>query len=696
MRQRFGAVLLALGWFAGNASTATENYSSQLGSVSSSISLTPGSLSGTISWSGSARFTAATSSEISSYLGRGCTADALTKCGVLVLMFWVDGALVDQELGVSDATVTIDTTALCNGPHEFVTTAWTDEPQSRLIGVSQTTVQVNNGRAPMAISLGWNEIILAPGEQQSFRPVLRYTNGDEEMLTSGVVYLADSPSVVSVSSGGILTAVSSGVSIVTMKAQGRTATTRVIVDPPVGFPHFGKDGSILTQYNPKRSMFLRSIFGITPDEVRNEHGLGASLTASGINALTTGIYMNPADGGAADFNKWRAAWDSTWNANVDLARSLGVSLFLTGDDIAREPYELKNSIENAWSAGAIQYAFATAQASNLAIGVDMVDEVALLWGDTPTPSDGRWLNLQTPVPDSAFSRVMQVIHVSPSRIPVSWPAGGIASDTAIANWNGNAEFSDYISHYWDVQDFRDEYYFSGRSLKQIQKWMGDEALFRRLPYIKRNQPQIALISATGPFYTKIAAGASYAPGSDVLQRSGAGPEQIMGQIMFAAAAGMCGVRVYNYDTLEWRNQRATAPSGTTDLQTGISVDSPQWKAMALSFTTIRQLEPWLLQPRVSAVDMGVNIMTTARKGANGSLLMAVNMAETAQPVTARLAPYEGAENVAHVTRYELTTDGLIRRKLVLGSTDELTLQPGETVAWVFAAGSAQTARRPLK
>jgi hypothetical protein len=607
-------------------------------------------------------------------------------------MFWVDGALVSQQLGVADATITLDTTTLSNGPHEFVMTAWTDESQSQSIGVSQTTIQVDNGRSLMAISSGWNEIILAPSRQQSLKPTLRYTNGDQQDVTSGVEFSVDSPSVASVNSGGVLTALSSGVATLTTKAQGKTATTRVIVDPAFGFPHFGKDGSILPQYDPNKSIFMRSVFGITPDEVRNDNVLKASIANSRLNALTTGIYMNPGDGGAPDFNTWRSAWDSTWNSNLDLVRSLGVSLFLTGDDIAREPYELDSSINNSWSASAIQYAFTAAKTSNLAIGVDMVDEVALLWGDTPTPSDGRWLNLNPPVPDNAFARVMQIIQGSASRVPVSWPAGGIASDAAIANWNGNPAFSDYTSHYWDVQDFRDEYYYSGRSLKQIQKWMGDEALFRRLPYIQRNKPQIALISATGPFYTKIAAGGAYTPGTDILQRSGAGAAQVMGQIMFAAAAGMCGVRVYNYDTLDWRTQRATAPSGTTDLQTGITVDSLQWSAMEISFDMIRQLEPFLLQSRVSSVDMGANIATAAREGANGTLLLAVNMAEAPQPVTANLVPYQGG-TLNHVTRYHLTTDRIIKQSLLFGSTDNLILQPGETVAWVFTPGSTGGAAR---
>jgi hypothetical protein len=681
--------LVAITWLAGGVARSSvltnENYTTNLGTVVATISFTGGLASGPISWSGSARFTAASASDINLYLGRGCTMQTITSCGVLVLMFWVDGALVGQQVGVADGSITVDTTTLCNGPHEFVTTAWSDEPQSRLIGVSQTIIQVNNGRTPMAVSSGWDEVILSPGQQQSLSPRVLYTNGDRDALSAGIVYAIDSPSIVSVNANGVLTATSNGVATLTTTALGKTATTRIIVDQPIGFPHFGKDGSILDRYDSTRSVILRSVFGITPDEITNDPSLTGAVSSSRINALTSGIYMNPADGGAKDFNTWQTAWDEVWNLNATLARSLGVSIFLTGDDIAREPYELDNSVNNSWSAQAIEHSFSTAQASGLAIGVDMVDEVALLWGDTPTPSDGRWLDLQPPIHDDAFTRVMHIIQTSPARIPVSWPAGGIASDAAVANWDGNPAFADYTSHYWDVQDFRDEYYFGGRSLKQIQKWMGDEALFRRLPYIQRNKPQIALISATGPFYTKLANGGAYTPGVDILQRSGAGPEQIMGEVMFGVVAGMCGFRVYNYDTLDWRNQRATAPIGTKDLQTGIGVNSQQWSALSLSFNFIRQLEPLILQPRISAVDMGADIATTARQGANGTLVIAVNMAEAPRPITANLSPYKSNENITRLTRYRLTINGLATESLQVGLEDRLTIQPGETVAWVFGA-----------
>ncbi len=666
------------------ALAGTESYVSQLGSLTATLSPNGQNVSGLISWSASARFTSASPADVQTYLGRGCTMQMVTSCGVLILMYWVDGALVTQQLGVADSTITFDTTTLQNGSHEFVTTAWTDEPASQIISVVQRSVNVNNGRVPMAVSSGWNEILLAPGQRQSLSPRLTYTNGEQVALASGVSYFTDSPGVATVSADGTLTAVSSGVAKLTTSAQGMKSTTRVIVDSPYGFPHFARDGALLTQYDPQRSLFLRSVFGITPDEVSGDMSLAASAKSAGVNAYTTGLYSNPIESGVQVLGTWQSAWDVSWNQKVTLARSQGVSLFLTGDDIAREPYELSNSIDNNWSASAIQHAFSAAQQSGVAVGVDMIDEAALLWGDTPTPSGGRWLGLQPPIPDNAFSLVMQIVHGSPSRIPVSWPAGGIASDLAVANWNGNSNFSDYTSHYWDGQDFRDEYYYSGKSLKQIQMWMGDEALFRRLPYIQRNRPQLSLISATGPFYTKKTNGNQFAPGVDLLQRSGAGPEQVMGQIMFAAVAGMAGVRVYNYDTSEWRNQRSGSPVGTTDLQTGIAVNSPQWNALAQSFNFIGRLEPLLLQPRISSVDMGANIATTARSGAASKLLMALNMAQAPQQITANLVPYAAGGTI---TRYRLTTGGLVTESLPNSPTDVLTLQPAETVAWVLAAGS---------
>src|SRR5260370_38967114 len=124
------------------ALAGTESYVSQLGSLTATLSPNGQNVSGLISWSASARFTSASPADVQTYLGRGCTMQMVTSCGGLILMDWVHGTLVTQQLGVADSTITFDTTTLQNGSHEFVTTAWTDEPANQIISVGQQSVNV--------------------------------------------------------------------------------------------------------------------------------------------------------------------------------------------------------------------------------------------------------------------------------------------------------------------------------------------------------------------------------------------------------------------------------------------------------------------------------------------------------------------------------------------------------------------------
>ena len=52
------------------------------------------------------------------------------------------------------------------------------------------------------------------------------------------------------------------------------------------YPHFARDGSLLTAYDPKRSIFVRTLFQLNFDDLAAEPDLAEELKAAGIN--TTG------------------------------------------------------------------------------------------------------------------------------------------------------------------------------------------------------------------------------------------------------------------------------------------------------------------------------------------------------------------------------------------------------------------------
>jgi len=667
-----------------------ENYVSPLGTVVITSPMTSQALHGTFNWTVSARRSRAKESISERFKDREkeCIDEDLNPgvCGILFITFFLDGKLIDNLVTTTDASMHIDTTALSNGSHELLNSALTNA--ENLVGTVQRFITVDNGRVPMALKSGWSEIVLAPGQTQAMAPTLVYTNGDESPLATGVEYRIDNHNVAAVNSSGIVTAVSNGVATLTSTAQGKSATARIVVSTHAGFPHFSKDGEILTQYDPSRSLFLKEAFKLTPEEVRNTPSLGNAAQMAGINALEGSLYSdNPSayDPDVNTFEKWRTRWQERWDQDVETAQSHGLGLFLIGDDVARFPYLLHNSITNPWVPNPLQYALSTAKRSGIVVAVDMVDEVSFLWGDTPTPTDNRWASTDPSIPsipDNAFTTLMQIMNGGSGRPLISWPVDElfdpVTAPTA-KNWMGNPAIADYASHYWDSLDLRDAYYYSGPSLGQIKRWMGDFTLYGRIPSIQLNKPQISLVGVSGPSYTKIVPGGTYTEGKDILGRPGHGPQQVMGQIMFAATTGMAGVRLYTYEPNYWKSERIDAPAGAA-LDTGLSVGDQAWNAMSQAFNFLTTIEPRLLQQKVSTVDLGSNIATTARAGANGKLLMAVNMSEAPQPITANLRPYRGP---GVITRYRLTIAGLTTQAIPAKDSDSLILQPGETVTWIF-------------
>src|SRR5262249_44758864 len=163
-----------------------------------------------------------------------------------------------------------------------------------------------------------------------------------------------------------------GITTIRVTFKDLVAETLVDVRATLGVPHFARNGQILTQFDPDRSLFIRSMFGLTSDEIQATSGLKDQVIKAGINTLTEGFYSNPGDSPQDGLTEWQASWIKSWETRCRVARSIGGVLYLTGDDIARTPTELNNSISNSWSADAIQFAFGRLRDSGLVVAVDMV------------------------------------------------------------------------------------------------------------------------------------------------------------------------------------------------------------------------------------------------------------------------------------------------------------------------------------
>jgi hypothetical protein len=313
----------------------------------------------------------------------------------------------------------------------------------------------------------------------------------------------------------------------------------------------------------------------------------------------------------------------------------------------------------------------------------MVDEVNFMWGDNPTPTDGRWLSY-TPhsIPDNAFTTLMNIINGVSGRSMIGWPAAGGASTVAVQNWQGNPAFSDFDTMYWQNNTLRAAYPWAwsiNQNLSDI-----DAKFTSRRPFMQTMKPMLLLNSAAGPYYTKEGSGDHYIPGQDILQSAGTTPEADAAQAMYAVAKGFAGVRDYAFDTPAQASNRQNASIGSCCQQTfanPTTVGVGRWSAMSNAFNLIKTLEPYIFQAQANAPDLGSTVYTGAKSGASGNLVIAINSLEMPQTVHVDLSPYLYTNS--SITRYVLQGATQTSSAISGQSDDTVTLGPGGTVVWLI-------------
>ncbi len=617
-------------------------------------------------------------------------------------MFFVDGESAGTRYSAGPgapvvSSVMIDTTKYTNGRHILFAGVHTTETGRPPVAMAQMTVQFQNGKSSSRLIPRWRELYLLPSEGENLDAQLLFTDGQYGPVPGAVTYSSSDSSIASVSGTGRVTALRTGIATITIVYQTWRAECRVIINSRRLFPHFANTGGLLTDYDPAKSFFPRSLFYLEPKMLDASATLARHTSGAAINALEAGFYPAKQDlnnpQSLADFRK---SWDVQWNRLATSARAHGYKLVLTGDNLARFPSNLNDNLTWPWGSDAVKHVFTTLRDSGLAVALEMVDESSGMWGSTPFPSDGRWLKLNPPIPDNAFSRVMSWINSVPGRPPLSWPILWLSGPQVAANWMGDPRISDYASNYWDLNDWRAAYPW-GQSLPQTQAGL-DNVVIRRQPVLQRERPGLQLISINGSFYTKLGAGEEFVPGQDRQQQPPLRPETVAAQVMYAVAVGQAGIRAYGYDYDGWKNDRKNAPVGTGDRQTGAEpfrFGTDRWHAMASAFRLVSLLDPFIYYPQINAVNVGPSFVTGARQGAKGRMFVAVNFLDREVTATVNLAPYvyPGAAQQLVYTLQGARL-GSEKRANVLSSTE--TFLPGEAKVWIFEPSIADPAVQVLQ
>ena len=580
----------------------------------------------------------------------------------------------------------LDTTKLLNGFHEIFISVWGHLPGIPPVGMLQKHFIVDNQRKVRDIRSFWKVIYIKQGEVINIQPYILYTDGSREAYKGKVDYEIKNKEIVEIDENLNLKGLKQGFTEVIIKTGDYQNIIPVIVKSFDGFPHFSKDGKILYNYVDGNSIFLRTLFFLGPEEIEKNEKLLKQVKFAKVNALTTGFYLNPADSGTNDYEKWKKGWENWVKRFEKVAKENNFALVLTGDDICRTPKELNNSVTNPWAKDAIRDAFEWARDSRIVSCIEMMDE-ASLWGTNPLPSEeetAKWEKANPPSPKDAFKKIMEIVNSIPNRPPVSWPVLGLSPPVVAKNWMGNPFMSNYTSNYWDILDWRRAYPYFGASFPQYRKYL-DGVTYGRMPYMQLDKPFILLVSICGPYYQKLSDNEEFQPGKDKLLIDGIGtPETVSLQIMFAIANGYSGVRCYAFDSNLWKKERKQAKIGTSGLQTGaepFETGTDRWYALSTCFNLIKKLEPIILQEMTSCIDLGPEILTGAKKGLFGNLLIIVNSSEVEQEIIVPLYPYSKSKQ--KFTIFRLVGGNLTTENHNYLDLHKVLIAPSEAIIYLF-------------
>ncbi len=253
------------------------------------------------------------------------------------LQFFVDGQGELREFGKPTCTLELDTTRLPNGLHELQVSAYGWLKGVPPVGMLQTTFSTDNGHAPMALLPHWQDLYLQPGETADLAPRLAFTDEKIEPLKAAPVYISSKAAVATVDARGRVQAVGKGVATISLslpagavlpaadeKAKPYTASVRVVVGLPNGLPHFARNGRMLLQYDPEQSIFVRSMFTLSPQNVLDTPGLAELMKDAGVNTGESGFFHNPNDGSKIDsLEKYIRDWDPWFETNIASPAQVG-------------------------------------------------------------------------------------------------------------------------------------------------------------------------------------------------------------------------------------------------------------------------------------------------------------------------------------------------------------------------------------
>ncbi len=601
--------------------------------------------------------------------------------------------------GLSTNSGPYDTTQLPNGTHDFHCLLVPPGNLGLPLAMSSVAVTVDNGQTPMRLQSNFKTLYLTPGQSQTLAATIVNTDGSESPISPS--YSVDNTSVAAMNATDTITAVGLGTATVTVAGADKWTTVQVIVIASHDLPHFSKSGQILNSYEPGNSLFEKSIFqGPGAGDFQADPQLATEVSDAGVNTLETGAYFNPADGGGYSTSSGYAAQANTIALdngyltfeNAAEMAYLNVnnwSVLLTGDNFGRNVTEMLDSVFDPYSIPKIQYAMRYWEDSAKAIGISMIDEADSGWGCNPLDSTpGYWEKWSPEFTSSPFITLRSIIDAVPHP-NLSWPTIAIGSPICLGNWQGNPSFANFTNLYFDNGGW---FYPDGESLYESHVNALSQKLWASLPYMQTGKPFVTEVGFTGPGFNKNVTGVGFDPGVDTLDRSGDTFESVAVDIFGSIAKGSAGVRLFAWGPASYLRVSIPAGSAYVFFGSGPYYGLARWNAMSAAFNLAKVLEPYVLSPMANAIDLGPYVDTGAHSGRYGNMLVAINTLNNPQTINPDLTPYV---TWSSVTRYRLHGSQVSSQNLGAVTGDQVTLQPGEVVVYLFPAGGNTAPSTPV-
>jgi len=300
----------------------------------------------------------------------------------------------NSGISANSVTLTLDTTKYANGEHELYiamhSNTWpSGHPEHKSWrnwrAGFERVVNFQNGHNLMDISANYLHVYVHPGEVVLLGCRRLFTDGTPETCQAPS-YSSSDPRVIAVSASGRAKAGNQeGFATITVAENKKTTHVYAWVKKQLVIPNFTDGGRMSTSYMPGESFFVVAPFALSARDVMSQPTLLWQLKQAGVNTLSEGFYQNPRNLQATYLD-----WVRNYNANVapewDFARIHHFHVLATGDEVCRDiGGEAWWTLNWLPAKTAVQYAMQKLAASGVAIGVDMVDEVSMMWGSTPSP-----------------------------------------------------------------------------------------------------------------------------------------------------------------------------------------------------------------------------------------------------------------------------------------------------------------------